>query len=172
MRAWPGLFRPQHPTRYNRSPLPQSQRAAAAAASEWGAQRAEKAAAKAAHNAAEVRHCQEFETYMQRYEERHQQVREQEANGTASPSASRRRRRNPGCPSISPAGVCLPRPSPSPQPPTPTALPSRQDMRSKAAKQAQLTGLLDEQLDWREEVAAEEAADARQVGAAWARPAG
>ncbi len=33
------------------------------------------------------------------------------------------------------------------------------------AKQAQLTSLLDEQLDWREEVAAEEAAEARQVGA-------
>lgn len=33
------------------------------------------------------------------------------------------------------------------------------------AKQAQLTSLLDEQLDWREEVAAEEAAEVRQVGA-------
>ena len=38
-------------------------------------------------------------------------------------------------------------------------------MRAKVAKQAQLTSLLDEQLDWREEVAAEEAAEARQVGA-------
>lgn len=32
------------------------------------------------------------------------------------------------------------------------------------AKQAQLTSLLDEQLDWREEVTAEEACEARQVG--------
>ena len=48
----------------------------------------------------------------------------------------------------------------------PPLLPSGcQDMHAKAAKQAQLTGLLDEQLNWREEVAAEEAAEARQVGA-------
>lgn len=53
----------------------QSQRAMAAAASEWGAQRAEKAAARAAQEVAEARQRQEYEAYMQRYEERYQQVR-------------------------------------------------------------------------------------------------
>ncbi len=45
-----------------------------AAAGEWGAQRAEKAAARAAQEAAEAKQRQEFEAYMQRYEERYQQV--------------------------------------------------------------------------------------------------
>lgn len=47
---------------------------------------------------------------------------------------------------------------------TPTIKTHLQDMRAKVAKQGQLTTLLDEQLDWREEVAAEEASEARQVG--------
>lgn len=54
----------------------QSQRVAAAATGEWQAQLADKAAARVAASHVEQRQQREFEGYMQKYEDRYQQVRE------------------------------------------------------------------------------------------------